>query len=214
MKMKIHSSVALILQTAAVFALVGCSTTGTVVVRSEPAGANVYFVDSKAGLNSLIGTTPLTFKKSERAAGNDVIQLRVEKDGFEPKYSAVAAFSGQTTFVDLKLRSQSVAKGEIRDAFEAVRTLMLDANRLVLAKRFSEALGKIEKSLELDPKNAEVHAAKGSVLLLMKDLEGAQTAWNRALEFNPGLQAVRDSLLQLNLRNDLSRGPASTEEIR
>ncbi len=192
--------------------LTACASSSKVIVRSEPAGAKVYFVDSVQGKNSLIGVTPLSFDKKEKANGQEVIQLRVEKDGYESKYSSVAAFSGQTTFVDLKLREAQVAKAEIRDAFEAVRTLMADVNRLVIAKRFSDALGRVEKALELDTKNADALAAKGSILYLMKDAEGASVAWNRALEVNPKLQAVRDALLQMNLENDLSRMPASQEK--
>lgn len=191
--------------------ITGCASTGTVVVRTEPPGANVYFVDPTAGQNALLGATPLTFSKKDHASKSDVIQLRVEKDGFEPKYAAVAAFSGETTFVDMKLRTSAVAKGEIRDAFEAVRGLMSEVNRLVLGKRYAEALTRVEKALELDPKNSEAFAAKGSILFLMKDTEGAQVAWNKALELNPSFNSVRDSLLQMNLQNDPSRSPASTE---
>lgn len=188
------------------FLLLGCATSGSVVVRTEPPQAKVYFVDSVSGQTALLGETPLTFDRREQAKGKDVIQVRIEKEGFEPKYAAVASFGGETTFVDVKLNSTANASGDIRKAFEASRGMMLEANRLVSAKRFSEALVRIEKVIEIDPRNSEAHAAKGSVLFLMKDLEGAKTSWTRALEINPGYEIVRSSLIELNLQG--VRSPA------
>jgi hypothetical protein len=186
-----------------------CSTTSKVVVRSEPIDAKVYLVDTSTGQNALIGNTPISFDRGNKSKdGKDVLQLRVEKDGFEPRYTAIAAFGGETTFVDVKLNSLSVANEEIRKSFELSRSLLLEANRLVMAKRFSEALTRTEKILELDPKNADAHAAKGSILYLMKDNDGARQAWTRALEINPSFEGVRSSLIDLSLQ-DVDRSPAS-----
>jgi tetratricopeptide (TPR) repeat protein len=187
-----------------------CASTGQVVVRTDPPDTSVFLVDTQSGQNALLGKTPFSFDREiAEKKGSDVIQLRFEKDGYEPKYSAVASFGQQTTFLDVKMNSISVANGELRKAFELSRTLMNEANRLVLSKRFSEAITRIEKILELDPKNSEAMAAKGSVLYLMKDLEGAKIAWTKALELNPSDEGVRSSLVDLNLQNSMSRLPAS-----
>lgn len=192
--------------------LAGCASTGTVVVRSSPPDAQVYFVDPQSGQNALIGKTPLTFDRAQKAQkGSEVIQLRIEKEGYEPKYAAVASFGGETTFVDAQLASVGVAKGEVRQAFEMSRTLLSEANRLVLGKRFSEGLVRVEKVLEMDPKNFEAHAAKGSILYLMRDYDGARQSWSRALELNPGYETVRASLIELNLKNS-ERSPAQEEK--
>lgn len=188
--------------------ITACASKSTVVVRSSPPEASVYFVDPVSGQNALVGKTPVTFDRdAHRKEGSEVIQLRIEKEGFEPRYAAVAAFGGETTFVDLKLAGAGVAKAELRQSFELSRSLLAEANRLVLAKRFSEALTRIEKVVEMDPRNSEAVAAKGSVLYLMKDYEGARTSWTRALELNPGFDSVRSSLVDLNL-NQADRSPA------
>jgi Flp pilus assembly protein TadD len=89
---------------------------------------------------------------------------------------------------------------------------MIEANRLAAAKRFSEALVRVEKVLETDPKNDEAYAAKGSLMYLMKDYEGAQGAWRKALELNPSNDMVRASLVDLNLNMDApNRSPAGAE---
>ncbi len=193
--------------------LSGCATTGTVVVRTNPPDANVYLFDTKTGSSSILGKSPLTFSKDLAAAnGAEVFQIRVEKEGFETKYSSIAAFGKDTTYVDLKLSSPLSSNDEVRKAFEVNRQLMQEATRLAAGKRFSEALLRVEKVIETDPKNDEALAAKGSVLYLMKDYEGAQTAWKKSLEVNPSNESVRGSLVDLNINMDSkSRSPASTE---
>jgi tetratricopeptide (TPR) repeat protein len=188
---------------------ISCASTSQVIVRSQPVDATVYFVDTKTGQNAFLGKTPLTIEKENYQQQGEVIQLRVEKDGFEPKYTAVASFGGQTTFLDIRLNTVSQGKSEMRQAFEASRVLLAEANRLVIIKRFSEALSKVEKILEMDPKNADAYSAKGSILYLMKDFDGAEQSWTRALELNPSLQQVRTAIIDLNL-NRPDRNPAST----
>jgi hypothetical protein len=194
---------------ASTLILLSCTTPGKVVVRSKPESASVYFLDGKSGQSALVGKTPLTFDRSTaKQDGNDLIQLRIEKDGFEPRYAAVTAFGQETTFLDLTLQQPMIAKGEVRAAFEESRKLMEETNRLLLNKRYSEALMSVEKMLQLDPKNAEAHAAKGSVLYLMKDYDGASSSWTHALELNPAFDNVRESLIHLTNERP-SRGAAS-----
>ncbi len=202
-------SVLLILNGLAVLAGAGCASTGAVVVRTDPPAAKVFYVDMESGQSALIGETPLSFDRKEQAKGKDVIQLRVEKEGFQSAYSAVASFSGETTFVDMKLATLQSAKAEVQQAFDASRSLLAEANRLVLGQRYSEALARVEKVIELDPRSAEALAAKGSILFLMRDFEGARDSWTRSLELNPSQASVREALLDLNIQLNVSRAPAS-----
>lgn len=193
-----------------VFFVLGCTTPGKVVVRSKPEAASVYLLDQKSGQAALIGKTPMSFDRKERASeGSDLIQLRIEKEGYEPRYAAVTTFGTEATYLDVQMQTPLLAKGEVREAFEKSRQLMEDVNRFLLSKRYTEALMAIEKVLQLDPKNAEGHAAKGSILYLMKDYEGATSSWTHALERNPSLDAVRESLIQLGNERP-SRAPAGT----
>jgi tetratricopeptide (TPR) repeat protein len=189
----------------------GCASTNSVVIRSDPPAAKVFYVDMDSGQAALIGETPVTFERQDHANGKDVIQLRLEKEGYQSAHSAVASFSNQVTFVDLKLATVQNAKAEVQQAFEASRSLLIEANRLILGQRFSEGLSRVEKIIELDPKNAEAFAAKGSILYLMKDFDGARESWTKSLELNPSQSLVRESLLDLNLQINASvnRSPAS-----
>ena len=190
--------------------ITACTTPGKVVVRSKPEQASVYFLDQKSGQAALIGKTPMAFDRRQHAVdGQDLIQLRLEREGYEPRYAAVTTFGRETTYLDVTMVQPLVAKGEVREAFEQSRRLMEETNRMLLNKRFSEALISVEKVLQLDPKNAEAHAAKGSVLYLMKDYDGANSSWTRALELNPSFDTVRESLIHLTNERP-SRGAAST----
>jgi len=202
------------LSTAVALVLVGCASTGSVVVRSEPPAAKVFFVDLDSGQSALIGETPLTFERNEHSKGRDVIQLRIEKEGFQSTYSAVASFQSETTFVDVKLPTLLNSKAEVQQAFDASRTLLVEANRLALAQRFSEALARVEKVIELDPRSADAFAAKGSILYLMRDFEGARNSWTRSLEMNPSQSSVREAILDLSiqLNGSSTRMPASSQQ--
>ena len=182
--------------------LAGCSSSGGVVVRSVPTGAKVFALDPKTGEGALIGETPLTFdKRSQAPEGVDVIQLRIEREGYQSKNTAVAVFGSGTTYLDMTLQSGAVAKEGVRESFDLVRAHDRRMNQLVLENRYSEALAEAEQILKLDPKNAETFAAKGSILFLMKDSEGARSAWSQALALNPSNEDVRNALFDLNVSN-------------
>lgn len=193
--------------------LAGCASTGTVVVRSEPSDAQVFMIDSRSGQSSLLGRTPLTVEKNLADDQNgQIFQLKIEKEGYEAKTAAVAGFSKETTFVDIKLNSLATVSNEIKKSFEQNRALLSEAIRLASASRFAEALARIEKILEVDPKNDEVMAAKGSLFYLMKDYDSAQAAWMKALEFNPNNDSVRSSLVDLKIQIDGTNGLDENKE--
>jgi tetratricopeptide (TPR) repeat protein len=181
-------------------ALASCASTGSVIIESNPIDANVFWLDTKSGQSSLIGKTPLTFSKDlAKEKGSDVFQLKIEKEGFESKHTSVASFGHETTFLNIQLSSVHSANAELKKAFEVNRELLSEATRLASVKRFSEALSRVEKILQTDPKNDEAHAAKGSLLYLMKDYDGAETSWKKSLEINPANDIVRASIVDLHL---------------
>lgn len=191
-----------------------CASVGHVVVESNPPDASVFLIDTKTGTTSLIGKTPLTFSKDlEKEKNSQMFQLKIEKEGFESKYTSVASLGHQTTFLNIKMSSVLSSNSELKKAFEINRQLLAEASRLATNKRFSEALMRVEKILETDSKNDEAYAAKGSLLYLMKDYEGAENAWNKSLELNPNSEIVRSSLVDLNISTDESkRRPAESKK--
>lgn len=187
----------------------GCSTVGKVVLNTDPPQSQVYLVDVNTGQVALLGETPMAFSKNlPEGKGAEVLQLKIEKEGFETKYTSVASFGDETTYLDLKMGSLLDANNNLRKAFETNRQLMTDANRLAASRRFSEALTRVERVIEGDPKNDEAWAAKGSLLYLMKDYDGALNSWKKSLEMNPNNESVRASILDLNMSLKHKREPA------
>lgn len=189
----------------------GGSSGGDVVIRSTPDRAQVFAIDFKTGNETLVGQTPLTFQKEKYSQeGSEVIQLRIEQEGYQSKAPSIATYSQGTVYLDVKLSPVSIAKKEIRDSFEKMRTHRISMNQLIMANRYADALGDAEAMIALDPQNAETFASKGSILFLMKDFTGAEQAWSKALELNPSYDSVRDSLIRLKLDKG-NRLPSSKE---
>jgi Flp pilus assembly protein TadD len=188
-------------------ALGACSSSGDVVVRSNPVGAKVYVLDFGTGKESLLGETPLQFQKSSIATDQqrEVIQLRVEKSGFQDKSPSVASYAKGTVYLDVNLSPISVSQKEVRDSFERMRLMKSSLNQYVRIKRYTDALGIAQQMVELDPKNSEAHAAQGSVLYLMRDTDGAERSWRKALELDPNSESIRMSLLNLTLSKEQSK---------
>jgi tetratricopeptide (TPR) repeat protein len=195
------------------FFVQSCVSKGTVVVESNPQAANVFWIDRNTGTTSLLGQTPLTFSKNLAKDKNaDIFELKFEKEGYESKLTSVASLGQETTFLNVQLSSTLSANSELRKSFELNRQLLAEATRLATNKRFSEALVRVEKILETDPKNDEALAAKGSLHYLMKDYENAELAWKKSLDLNPSNESVRSSIVDLKISIDSAqRLPAGSQ---
>ena len=64
-------------------------------------------------------------------------------------------------------------------------------------RRYNEALREINRSIESAKNIALAHAVKGSVLFMLRDMEGAKKSWERALELDPTMDNVRAILLRM-----------------
>lgn len=56
---------------------------------------------------------------------------------------------------------------------------------LTLMHRQEEAIEWLDRAIELDPLNARLHFTRANVLVVAGDLDGAETAYARAIELNP-----------------------------
>jgi type IV pilus biogenesis/stability protein PilW len=75
--------------------------------------------------------------------------------------------------------------------------------------RNQEAIEHLRKSIDLDPKNADVHGFLGVVYLLLSDYEKAEKSLDQALRINPYLTDARNSLGAVYLetgRTEKARG--------
>lgn len=77
--------------------------------------------------------------------------------------------------------------------------LLFEAQKLYYRGRYREGLRKVESSLHIQQTGLG-YALKGSFLFVVEDFNGAEEAWERALEINPDLEDVRDALRRLRRR--------------
>jgi superkiller protein 3 len=75
----------------------------------------------------------------------------------------------------------------------SLRLYQLRADACIRLKRFADAAANIEKAIELDPKDAALHARLGGLRLEQRDFPGAERALITALTLKPHLtDALRD----------------------
>ena len=75
---------------------------------------------------------------------------------------------------------------------------MLSAQALFYRKSYWKALEETNKAMSLVPASAQAHALKGSIYYKMGRKKDAKTSWKRALNLDPSLSDVKESLKLVN----------------
>ena len=173
-------------------ALVGCSTTYQFV--TQPEGANVYH--QKDGTKSLLGTTPLEFKKSGLPE-DAPFAVMFEKQGYEPLNLVITPTDNSHTTVTATMKPGSTSNGNDPESLRvrSVLNRVFKVQEHVATRRYPEALSLLRDLEKDEPNLAETFVLKGSVYLMLNDSAQARTAWEKALTLDPSLDDVR---VQLN----------------
>ncbi len=72
-----------------------------------------------------------------------------------------------------------------------------NAQKHFSAKRYSNALVEINKSIDIAPNIALAHSVKGSIMYVLRRTDDAKQSWERALELDPTLNNIRALLLHI-----------------
>lgn len=75
---------------------------------------------------------------------------------------------------------------------------MLSAQALFYRKSYWKALEETNKAMSLVPASAQAHALKGSIYYKMGRKKDAKKSWKRALNLDPSLSDVKESLKLVN----------------
>src|SRR5512133_2520319 len=85
-----------------------------------------------------------------------------------------------------------------------VSTLMHRAEELIKAKSFEEAIGYLNRAMELDARNARIPFFRGMCYFNMKDYDNALADFNKSLTINPSdTEVILNSGLAKYFKNDL-----------
>lgn len=172
----------------------GCAT--TYKISTLPQGVSVY---QKAGADkSFLGETPIEFEKSGLPPDKPFV-LVFEKSGFESKELVVTPTDDTRTTVSVTLKpAERGTDGD--DTFRRTRSVLLkvfEIQNLVAKKRYVDALTSLNALEEQEPKLPEVFMLRGSVYFMLNEQQLAKNNWEKALELDPALSSVQESLANL-----------------
>jgi tetratricopeptide (TPR) repeat protein len=174
----------------------GCSS--MFVVKSDPAVADVYYLDPKTGLKKELGKTPLEMKDSavKEAVGEvpsgGYFTVIVEQKGFIPERLMVPAtrFGTMVTQINVKLKPGSQEK-EVRIAKDILDHLFL-AQKFAVAKEYDRAQAELDRILNDFPEFARALSMRASIYYVQKNYAESLKWYELALKSDPEMEdAVR-----------------------
>ncbi len=111
-------------------------------------------------------------------------------------------------------RFQGGTPGFDRDRNDKVVGLMFSAQQSIVRGAYKEALDQLDQALKMDEYVANAWLLKGSVNFLMKDYEGARTAWERTLKLDAHNKVAYRYLNEVYKRLGVTEMPPKPAELR
>ena len=183
----------LILWIGMVLLVSGCSH--LLVVKSEPAEADVYFVNPKTGDKKVVGKTPLNMPMSEvtstvgpELAAGEFFTIGVEKNGYITQTLTLPAgqFGTLVTDLDVVLKQGATPKEE-RLAKSVIDRLFL-AQKFALSQQYERAQIELDKILADFPGFARALTMRASIYFAQRNFTEALKFYEEALKSDPQLE--------------------------
>ncbi len=114
------------------------------------------------------------------STGNYLVS--VKKDGFAPHSSEARVRIGETTSLDIALKTIEAA---VQKTLSEADDLFLKGNKLYAEQKYAEASAAYDKAVALDPANWRYRLNQGLSLKKQGQAEAAQAAFLKAVELNP-----------------------------
>lgn len=151
--------------------------------KSDPGEANVYLNDT------LVGKTPLEVPTGDLPP-TDNIRVRITKDGYTSFQGIIPSPSISTMRADIAV---SLNKGEDEtDKVNRQIGYIINAQKLVMVKKYDDALKLAEKAIQENPRYVYAQLLKGSILFLNHSYTPALAQFQKVLEFDPtNTEAIR-----------------------
>ena len=159
----------------------GCAS---VKIDSHPTDASVYVVFPGQATEREVGKTPIEIDINEfdEIRNQGAMVFVIKKQGYLSQHFVVPNIS----HTDLKISTSLLP--DLPSNYEEVNKLIALAfkgERLILQKRFSEALKVGEKIRDMNPNIATAYELIGTAQYLQNNLREARYAWIRVLELEP-----------------------------
>jgi hypothetical protein len=174
--------------------LASCGSKSTYITfESVPNAVDIYVKPIDQDAYRKIGVTPLNFRADEiekKYSGSGPITVQYRKDGFTEKSIIITELSA----IDLKVKMELISESGLDDQRQLnwVIDTMFEVKRLVSAKRYDDALKKIEKIKDTVPQVSAVYELQGGVFFLLQKYSAAFDSYSAAVRYNPkNLENIR-----------------------
>jgi tetratricopeptide (TPR) repeat protein len=177
----------LISSVALVLLLTACGSKSTYITfESVPNGADIYVKPIDQQEYRQIGITPLNFRADEiekKYSGSGPISVQYRKAGFAEASVIITELSA----IDLKVKMELISESGLDDQRQLnwIIDTMFEIRRLVSAKRYEDALKKIDKVKETVPQVSAVYELEGGIFYLLHKYSAALDAYSAAVRYNP-----------------------------
>jgi len=171
----------------------GCAS--TFVVKSDPLGSDVSFIDPKTGTQKNLGKTPLEMKTSavkeavgEAVASGEYFTVVISQKGYVTEKVSVPAsrFGTLVTQLDVRLKKGENEK-EARIAKDILDQLFL-AQKFALTKEYDRAQVALDKVLNEFPEFPRALSLRASIYFMQKNLEESLKWYTKALAADPQME--------------------------
>ncbi len=168
-------------------------------ITSDPPAASVYYFDPSTQKRFLMGTTPLTYKKSSIPSDKPFL-VSVEKEGYQAVETPVAPNDGTQTFLAFKLKPDptGITRGDM-EINQTVKTLF-KAQSLIFQKKYQSAIVELDKALKEKPNLIQALVMRGTAYYLLQDLNSAFEAWRKALSLDRDNEELNRFLEDKNIK--------------
>lgn len=161
-------------------------------VKSDPAQADVFFVNPKTGEKKIIGKTPLLMPNSElKTFTNGTIPpgefftVSVEKQGFQNEVFLIPALKFGTTLTALDVKMKNgVSLKEEKTAKSIIDHLFL-AQKLALTQQYERAHIEVDQILKEFPNFARAMTMRASIYYAQKNFKESLKWYDEALKVDP-----------------------------
>lgn len=104
--------------------------------------------------------------------------------------------SAEELHEEIAEKGEEVEQGQA-DQYNSATKYVVAAQTLFYKKQYWKALDEVNEALKLAPSSAQSHALKGSIYYKMGLKKDAQVSWKKALEIDPEMADVKESLNKL-----------------
>ena len=174
--------------------LSGCAT-----MDDEPQERQYANPDAKIGQPPMSGsqnTTPNVANQNQHRPEEGMIRINRHGPGYDISMDINASDENIAFLMDLPQQKQI---DKLKKDIYASTKLVMEAQALFYKKEYNKSSDKLDSAIELALDNAYAHALHGSVLFKLGKTQDAIIAWQRALELDPSLTDINNTLKKLGV---------------